>query len=586
MKPHEAREPTPQPDDAGAAMILGLLSALVIARAALVAAPGTWIWSLQPLRFTPPAIGWPLMALAALAIVPAVARFQHPYLTRLEAWFERAPRLSTLVGALAVTMAVAALPDRTCYVGDFLLRAGVLQSGRDIAVISPQSLPLDRLIHVDLPRLLVQRGWAALPEQASRIVDAVEAGLFAWVALALGRELSGGRGLAFRFTMALLGGVALALFTGYAKSACDLCVLTTLFVLGALRMSRGKGAVTVSAALALALASHRSALLLVPAWLAVWVVAWRGRRIEWRDPRTMVALIGPLAMLIVWGPRFLRILLAFDLSHHLAGPQVAGAGGPLAAAFAPIHLLDVANLIMAYAPMAPLAALMFARRGRGAAANPEPVAPTIGVLALSALGMALLVHPQQGVYRDWDVFAIPGSVFAILTAWAVAALASREASRRASAAVVWGAVLSAGLWLGQAADTDRGLQRALAFVLEPPKRTGYERGKTWEFLGDRYASLSRWEEAAASLQQAVVDQPSPRLFRMLGIAEAQRGRWEASEAAIYEAARRDPSDTTTWAVLITTATTRGDTAMARLAATELRRVSPHHPLAKETLGAP
>jgi len=587
MSPDPTREPTPSLDQRTAALVVGGLAALVIARAALVALPGTWLWSLQTLRFTPPLPGWALLGLAAVALFPAVARAQHPFIERLETWCEKSPRLSTLVGALSAMMVVAAFPDRTSFLGDFLLRAGVLQSGRDIGVISPQSLPLDRLIHIELPRLLVNWGWAALPEQASRIVDALEAGMFAGVALALGRELSAGRGVALRFAITLLGGSALALFTGYPKSACDLCVLTTLFVLGAVRQSRsGRGAAIGSVALALALAAHRSALLLVPAWFLVWAVAWRARRIAWRDPRNAIALAGPVALLVVWGPRFLRILFAFDVSHHLGGPQVAGAGGPVAAALAPLHLLDVANLVMAYAPLAPLALILTSRRF-GREGGREPSALALGVLALSALAMALLVHPQQGVFRDWDVFAVSGSVFAVLTAWALAAALGEPAtSRRASAAVIWSAVLSAGLWLGQAADTDRGLARAIAFVHEPPKRSGYERGKTWEFLGDRFASLGRWEEAAVALDQAVVDQPSPRLFRMLGVAEAQRGRWEASEAAIFEAARRDPSDSTTWAVLVSTALTRGDSAVARAAAIELRKLSPHHPLVQRALGTP
>lgn len=586
------REPEPLPPNRNTrdrAMALWVwLLALVVIRAALVPATGTWVWSLQGLRFTAPALGSVLMALAALALLPPVARWQAPAFERIGAASERGMGMA-IVLAIAAMACVAALPDRTWYVGDFLLRAGALESGRDIATISPQSLPLDRLLHIDLPRRLAGWGWAADAPQAARWLGAVEAGGLAVAALALARELSAGSGAALPVTLVLLGGSTLALFTGYAKCPGDLCLLTLLFACFGIRLLRaGRSAVGFSAALMLALATHRSSLILAPAWATTLWVAWRTRRIRARDPRFLAATLAPLALLAVWAPRFARVLLGFDLTRHLGGPEVRGAGGPLAAALAPLHLLDMLNVVLAYAPLAPVAALLLARLVRDRRPPSHDVVAPAAVLAFAipALAMLLLVHPQQGLFRDWDVFAIPGTVFAILSAAALASSAPQALTPGLSVALAFGAVLSAGLWLGPAADTDRGLAQAHAFAKGPPARSPSERGKTWEFLGDRNAALGRWDDAALSLDQAIVDQPTPRLFRMLGVAEAQRGRYEASEAAIFEAARRDPGDTTTWAVLVSTAMKRRDSAMVRLAAGELLRRSPNSPLAREALGLP
>src|SRR5262245_35118052 len=52
---------------------LGLIM-LAIARAVLAFVPSMWGWGLNLMRFTAPVPAWTLWALAALALVPAVAR--------------------------------------------------------------------------------------------------------------------------------------------------------------------------------------------------------------------------------------------------------------------------------------------------------------------------------------------------------------------------------------------------------------------------------------------------------------------------------------------------------------------------------
>src|SRR6266704_2687451 len=69
------KQPPPEPaagDGAARALWIALVL-LAVARALLAFAPGMWLWGLNGLRFAPPAVGWTLWTLAALALIPAAA---------------------------------------------------------------------------------------------------------------------------------------------------------------------------------------------------------------------------------------------------------------------------------------------------------------------------------------------------------------------------------------------------------------------------------------------------------------------------------------------------------------------------------
>jgi len=559
------------------AVMLGL-------RAVLAFAPGTWGWSLDLQRHAFPPLAWGLWGLAALALLPAVARAQAPNASRLAGAVDRAPRLAVPLLALAVGAVVFSMPDRTWFTGDFLLRVGVLESRVPLDRIAPQSMPLDLGLHVELPRRLASAGWLASPAEAARWLGALEAAALAAVALAVA-PLAGFRGVArLAFAAVALGGSALALMNGYGKTAGELCVLTLAAGVLIPRFARdGKGVQLLALGMAAALLSHRSALLLLPAWGAAWIVAARAGRLPRDWPSRALGLGAPLVALALVGPRLAGLLVGFDLPRHLSGAE--GAEG-MAAWMNPLLFVDRLNVALAYAPLALVLLLPRARAGGPAAAAARPGVPLVSVaLFAPALAMLLLVTPQQGLFRDWDVFAIPGTLLALAAGRRVAAWVGDEAGAAARAVpVAWSAALGAGLWLLVASDPGSGLARVRDFANGPPARAPVHAAKLWEFLGDRAAALGRWDDAARDLRVAVVHQPSPRLAMMLSMAEAQLGNLGAAEAAAALAARRDPSSASAWAAWATLAIRRGNEQGAREAALGLARIAPGHPLVSRVLG--
>jgi tetratricopeptide (TPR) repeat protein len=584
------------------------LASLLAARALLSLLPGTWGWSLQLQRFAFPPLAWTLWGLAALSLVPAVAKAQAPWLARIARAVESAPRRSVVAAALAAAALVFALPDRVWFTGDFLLRVGVLESRVDLGRIAPQSLPLDLWLHIEWPRWLARAGWLAEPAEAARWLGAVEAGAFAALALVVaGAE--GHRGAArLAFAAVVAGGAGVALMTGYGKTAGEMCLLTLAIAwLGRRLALRGSGAAALGLAMGVALLSHRSALVLLPVWVAAWIVAGTSGRIPRGAWARVLGLGVPIAALIVVGPRVAELLVGFDLPRHLLGGS-GGAGNFPGALLHPVVLLDRLNVALAYAPLAPLLLLpVIAGGSRDVVPHAARISPppspaeerrlrAVDLAAfVPALAMGLLVVPQQGLFRDWDVFAVPGTLLALATArraaaWAgsgVAEPARAEAgagAARRALPLLWSALLGAGLWLAAGYDERGGLARVRAFATESPARDPVHTAKLWEFLGDRAAALGHWDDAAGALREAVIHQPSPRLFMMLSMAESELGNLGAAEDALARAAERDPNVASSWAAWVLLSLRRGNEEGARTAALGLRRIAPDHPLVRQVLG--
>lgn len=209
----------PLPDSVAerAAWILAaVLAVLALARGAMAVVPSMWLWGLNVLGFIAPVPGWALWALAALALVPSLARRSVPSLARagdaIAAWPTNA---GVALGAL-LAITVLVLPDRLQLVGDYLLRVGTARGQIPTDSVFPQALPLDLALHYTVPSVL-SRGFSGDPNDVSRAIGAIEAALFGGLAVAFARALRL-RGVAAAAATAIVAfGGALGMFTGFAK---------------------------------------------------------------------------------------------------------------------------------------------------------------------------------------------------------------------------------------------------------------------------------------------------------------------------------------------------------------------------------
>ena len=530
--------------DGGPRAAWNALLALALIRAATAFMPSMWAWGLNVQRFVAPLPGWLLWLAMVLVLIPAVGAGAN---TRLERAGDRllGGAWTPWLVALAAAALVWSLPDRTWFTGDFLLRQGAAETGAFPAIFT-QSLPLERFLNQVLPRLFGT--FSRLdPNVASRTIEALAAAALGVVSVRLAREWGlAGSAAAVAAGTILFGGY-LSFFTGLGKPASVLCVLTASSLLGATRLVRsGRGGMLLGLALAVAFLTHRSALAIAPLWIAALILAGRAHHGAGGRTRFELAVAAGLPLLagLIAAPLLLRIIREFDLPRHVL-PSGAHGAGIMAAAFAPLHLIDLANLLLFYTPALVTAAALLMAPGPRGKAGAEQRLPV--VLALSFVPLLLFIHPIQGVFRDLEVFAPAGVACALLAARVVGeALQSRRLPAWLAPALLAAVAAPALQWLLHFHDPALGFARARAIALEAPARPEVERARLWDVLAYRAFRDRHWDRAVEASEQAVRYAPHPRAVTMLAIARTYSGDYRGAESLYVELARRFPEDPLAW----------------------------------------
>ena len=306
------------------------------------------------------------------------------------------------------------------------------------------------------------------------------------------------------------------------------------------RAGSRRGLLGLGVALALGAFLHRSVVGFVPAVLLAFALALHARPAALREPATWVAAGLPVLAFALTLGRIVRTLTHFDPGMHLASPEVQAHGGLLASMFAGTRAVDLPNVVVLLAPLAPVLLLVALAWGRRLPRGRE--AALLVTLAVPFVGLLLFVHPWQGAFRDYDTLSEAGITIALLAAW----LAGETLRRAPSFAWVGVAVALAAAapsvqWLAHQTDVDRGLARVAALMTEPPARGPEERGKTWDYVGVRNFNRERWDASAAAFARAAETQPSARVLAQWGMAETMRGDLRAAQRLYRRAIARDSS---------------------------------------------
>jgi tetratricopeptide (TPR) repeat protein len=556
------------------------LALLILLRGAFALVPSMWAWGVNVQRFLDPVTGWGLWAAGALTLVPALGRRLTAAALEPVGDFLARSRRGYLAAFAAGALLVFLMRDRVWFVGDFLIRLGNVEANL-LAGNYVAAMPLDYVFHSVLLRPF-GFGSTGAANLASRTLGAVEAGLLAALAVRFARVLDAKGAMAAVVSGIVFFGGTLTMFTGLGKPASEMCLVVlalATFGVGALRGRHGL--LPFTAVMAAALWLHRSSVMLLPVWLlvtALWLRSQpRGR--SW-SPATWLALLIPSLSAIFALPQILQIARSYDLSHHVQTTDVVRQGGILAAAFSARHLLDLANLLLALAPVAATLLVLLPLGVRDAARRSErAVAVTLWASFLPAL---LLVQPQQGIFRDWDVFAPAGLACSILTAFLAAeALERPEARRWLAAPLVALAVVSSFQWLAINRSAERGLARVRAYLSEPPGAEPMDRPLVWDFLTSRYIRLQRWPEAADAAAHAAELAPHRRILLMWGIAETMKGDHQAAAHVYRQLLARVPGDPLAWLGLAGAAYRIGDRAEFERALARLRAFGPDSREARE-----
>jgi hypothetical protein len=587
-----SRDAAPAPESPAArraaVALWATLIALALTRALLAFVPDMHAWSLNLQRFLAPPWAWAPWALAALALLPPVARAVEPAFRRAGEAIVRGSRLAALAAFALGAALTAALPDVVRFVGDFQLRQGAIDEASPVDMIFPQAMPLDAFLHVTLPVRLMGAGQLDA-NWAPRLLGSIEAGLLALLALAFARALALRGTAALAAAAAVFFGGTLGLFTGYSKVNGEMVLLAVAVGAFGIRATvrddaaaSRRGLVGLGVALALGAFLHRSAIGFVPAAALAFALALRARPGAWREPATWVALALPLAAFGWTGARILHTLTHFDPGMHLASPGVRTQGGLLAAVFAGTRAVDLPNLLVLLAPLAPLLVTVGPAWGRSLPR--DRALAVLAALAAPFLGLLLFVHPWQGAFRDYDTLAGPGITTALLAAWLAGETLRRLPGRAwLGVAVALAAAAPSVQWIAHQTDVERGLARVTAFMTEPPRRDPIACGTTWDYLGIRNFNLEHWDAAASAFARAAETQPSPRILIQWAMAETMRNDLPAAERLYTRALEKDSTRAIAWQGYGVVSLRQGKLEQAHRAVVMLLRVDPANAEARGAL---
>lgn len=557
--------PAARPADAPSIAVVAGLIALAALRALGAWAPNAWWWGASS-GFASAALELAPWLLMLACLLPSVGRSLLEPASGFARIAARHRTWTAVLVALAAALLVGTLEDRTQFLGDFALRMGTLDRGADVRQLFPQAMPLDVLAHVRLPEWLARVAHLE-PSWTQRLLGALDAGMLALAALEIAAALEARGAVAMAVFATIWAGGYLALFTGYGKGLAELTALTAAAAAAALTVLRsGRGLVRLALVVALALGFHRAGVLLVPmAFAALWFAPAGGGK---RERTLALALLG--TALAVLGPRWIGVFTGFDLPHHFAS-RSASALEPSALG---MRAADLLNAALRLAPLSPLAWVLIPALARASVRERRVLA----ALALPALALFLTVRPQQGVFRDLDVFAPSAVVFSVVTAFGIARFMAESPPRTWLTPALILASLAPSLgWLIVLHRPEWSRPGIEAFVAGPPIRPAAERAAIWDFLGTRALALRRPEVAAPAFAQAAAAASSPRLLYEWGTAELMRGRLATADSLFRRAALRDPDFAPAWRGLASTASWLGDTLVCAEAERRLERLDPGAP---------
>jgi hypothetical protein len=141
-----------------AAAIIAACAAMLLLRSLSALTTTNWLWGLNTLRYWEPWLAAVMVLVAALGLVPAVARPIESLLGRWgEAWTRR-PAAGDAIAAATMAAATWLLRDPVRFTGDFDLRVGSIGTALDLGRLFPQAFPLDDLLHLRFARWLVGLG--------------------------------------------------------------------------------------------------------------------------------------------------------------------------------------------------------------------------------------------------------------------------------------------------------------------------------------------------------------------------------------------------------------------------------------------
>ncbi len=506
-----------------------------------VALPGVPIWGVDVARYVP---GAGLLVGVGLVLLPLpflgrrwsgpVAALGHAVAATPARRAMGVAGLAALAGGLfmAFPSAIHLLGDGALYLRDL---AGLAWEQTPRVDRAPLTFWVLRGVHA------LGGGWD--PVVSYRVLSGVSGVLFVLAAVAVSARL--GRSGAERVLLGvgLLTVGCVQVFFGYVENYALPFAAQGVFLWTACSAAQGRvGGWAPVVAFAFAAALHVSMASMGPALVVLPFLATsrgfgrsRGRAVLIAAGYALAGLTLALVLMMAAGFRPGEAMTATRASQFL---PAWGALGSFQAyrLFSPLHAFDALNALLLAAP-ASLVALAGWSRRRGPG---RPETTVVGAAALGTLLFTLVINPEIGAFRDWDILsasALPLTLFVVLRLGE--GIEGRLPLLRAAWVVLLVSVIHTGLWVSVNANAEAAEAR-FRRLMQTAVLSEHGEAYGWESLGTLERESGRLDAAAASMARAVQAFPgNPRLRIAAAEIAFEQGRIEDALAELHQALEVD-----------------------------------------------
>jgi tetratricopeptide (TPR) repeat protein len=486
-----------------------LITGLIWVTAALF--PQDRLWGVSHLAYLTTKYFVLDIALIILFISILVGNIQMRRIQRIyksiASWWKQQPQiLRFILTAVCALLLFWEFRDRTKLLGDGILRIGDLAGlGLDKLFSTSAAEPLDYLIHYTIYKYIcLPLGLDAT--FCYEIISYLAGLIYLWAAWSISQQLKG-RNVSFQFIFIyLLGWGGIQMFFGYAEEYGLAASVLLLFINYAIRyIYKGKGIISVAIIFIIGFFLHNLLLILFP---SIAFLLFREYKVN--KKRALAILISTILPIAIW--------LAVSYSKKESGAFLLPGSGTETGylLWSGAHLLDMLNEIFLIIP-AFLIMITLQTNFRKFDDNSNRLSLAIGLASLSALAVLIVVDPQLGMARDWDLFALPLLALNIALFLRVNWSDVSPLLKSVIAFVMIGFTF---LMVQINADQNLAIKR-----YENILPLDYARGRYgYDRLGFYFVSHGQLSDAEIAYQESIRIKPHPRTLLNLAYVEADLGK--------------------------------------------------------------
>jgi tetratricopeptide (TPR) repeat protein len=205
----------------------------------------------------------------------------------------------------------------------------------------------------------------------------------------------------------------------------------------------------------------------------------------------------------------------------------------------PLHLLDLANVMILVAP----GALLAIPAVRWGATRQDRALVFLASAAVPALLVTALLNPEIGAFRDWDLLALPAVPVTLFVANGLIVAPRVPGTRRwVMASIAAACALHSAAWIGVNASAEAA-ERRFGNLLRAAPLSVHARAHGWETLGAYLAEIpGRAQDSAAALDQMLAaDATNPRHWSLAALAHERAGDTESALRYAQKAISMQPA---------------------------------------------